>query len=165
MAPLLLQESVMASVLPAQRAFKPAQLYASIVFLAIGFASVAWTRLGLAIILPEVMKGIGVTSLALGGLVSTFTVLGTGIAEPLLGRLSDVVSRRMALALGLGLFSLFCLLTAFASNLPQMMVVRILLGMSQGLFIPTYLAFVGSAFGKRRGIAIAALVGVFTLGN
>jgi len=46
------QEAAMASAsaVSAQRIFRPAQLYASVIFLAIGFASVAWTRLGLAII-------------------------------------------------------------------------------------------------------------------
>ena len=155
----------MATAAPAIRQFRPLRVYVTLVLLAIGFASIAWTRLSIAIILPEVMKGIGVASLAVGGLISTFTVLGTGIAEPFMGRLADVLGRRFMLILGLALFSLFSLLTGLVSNVPEMATVRILLGVAQGMFIPCYVAFVGSAFPSRRGIAVAILVGAFTVGN
>jgi MFS family permease len=145
--------------------FNRVHLWLSMVFLAIGFASVAWTRLNIAIILPEVMSGIGVSSLTIGGTLATLSVLGTGFAEPFMGHLSDKIGRRLALTLGLGGFSLFSLLTAFSQNLPEMIVVRILLGVCQGLFIPTYLAFVGGTFERRRGFSIEALVGMFTIGT
>ncbi|MBV9897266.1 MAG: MFS transporter [Chloroflexi bacterium] len=135
------------------------------VLLAIGFASVAWTRLNIAIILPEVMQGIGVTSLAVGGFLATLSVLGNGLAEPFMGHLSDRIGRRLALTIGLAGFSLFSLLTAFATNLPEMVGIRVLLGVLQGLYIPTYLAFVGGTFEKRRGFWIEGLVGMFTIGS
>ena len=149
----------------APKSYNRAHLWLSMVFLAIGFASVAWTRLNIAIILPEVLQGIGVTSLALGGTLATVSVLGTGFAEPFMGHLSDRIGRRLALALGLGGFSVFSLLTAFAQNAEQMIVVRLLLGVLQGLYIPTYLAFVGGTFEKRRGFSIEVLVGMFTIGT
>lgn len=142
-----------------------AQLVGGIVCLAIGFASLAWTRLGIAIILPEVMHGIGVTSLSIGGLISTLTILGSGVCEPFFGRLSDVLTRRVALAVGLAGFSLFSLLTALATNLPEMLTVRILLGVGQGLYIPAYLAFLGSTFAGRRGFVLGSLGGMFTVGS
>ena len=147
------------------KSFTRVHLWLSMVLLAIGFASVAWTRLNIAIILPEVMQGIGVASLAVGGTLSTLSVLGTGIAEPFMGHFSDLIGRRLALALGLGGFSLFSLLTAFSQNLPEMVAVRVLLGVCQGLFIPTYLAFVGGTFERRRGFSLEALVGMFTIGT
>jgi MFS transporter, DHA1 family, inner membrane transport protein len=151
--------------LASPRSFNRVHLWLSMVFLAIGFASVAWTRLNIAIILPEVMSGIGVSSLAIGGTLATLSVLGTGFAEPFMGHLSDRIGRRLALTLGLGGFSLFSLLTALSQNLPEMIVVRILLGICQGLFIPTYLAFVGGTFERRRGFSLEALVGMFTIGT
>jgi MFS family permease len=147
------------------RSFNRVHLWLSMVFLAIGFASVAWTRLNIAIILPEVMSGIGVSSLAVGGFLATLSVLGNGLAEPFMGHLSDRIGRRLALTIGLAGFSLTSLLTAFASNLPEMVVIRVLLGVLQGLYIPTYLAFVGGTFEKRRGFWIEALVGMFTIGS
>jgi MFS transporter, DHA1 family, inner membrane transport protein len=155
-----------AADLPASsRSFNRVHLWLSMIFLAIGFASVAWTRLNIAIILPEVMQGIGVTSLAVGGTLATLSVLGTGFAEPFMGHFSDKVGRRVALTLGLGGFSLLSVLTALSQNLPEMIVVRLLLGVCQGLFIPTYLAFVGGTFERRRGFFLEALVGMFTIGT
>ena len=155
--------AVSANAVP--RSFNRVHLWLSMVFLAIGFASVAWTRLNIAIILPEVMQGIGVTTLAAGGTLATISVLGNGFAEPFMGHLSDKLGRRVALTVGLAGFSLFSLLTAFSQNLPEMIVVRLLLGVFQGLYIPTYLAFVGGTFERRRGFSIEALVGMFTIGT
>src|SRR5689334_11730738 len=150
---------------PTARSFNRAQLWLSMVFLAIGFASVAWTRLNIAIILPEVMQGIGVTSLATGGFLATLSVLGNGLAEPFMGHLSDRIGRRAALTIGVAGFSILSLITALATNLPEMIVIRVLLGVLQGLYIPTYLAFVGGTFEKRRGFWIEGLVGMFTIGS
>ena len=149
----------------AAKSFGRVHLWLSMVFLAIGFASVAWTRLNIAIILPEVMQGIGVTSLAIGGFLATLSVLGNGLAEPFMGHLSDRIGRRLALTIGLAGFSVLSLVTALATNLTEMIAIRILLGVLQGMYIPTYLAFVGGTFQKRRGFWIEGLVGMFTIGS
>src|SRR5437879_2122107 len=149
----------------AERSFNRVHLWLSMVLLATGFASVAWTRLNIAIILPEVMQGIGVTSLAVGGFLATLSVLGNGLAEPFMGHLSDRIGRRLALTIGLAGFSLSSVITALATNLPEMIAIRVLLGVLQGLYIPTYLAFVGGTFEKRRGFWIEGLVGMFTVGS
>jgi len=149
----------------AAKSFGRVHLWLSMLFLAIGFASVAWTRLNIAIILPEVMKGIGVTSLAVGGFLATLSVLGNGLAEPFMGHLSDRIGRRLALTIGLAGFSVLSLVTALATNLTEMIAIRILLGVLQGMYIPTYLAFVGGTFERRRGFWIEGLVGMFTIGS
>lgn len=149
---------------PAQRSSKPMRLFWGIFFIAVGFAFLAPTRLDIAILLPEVMHGIGVASLSAGGLISTLTVLGDGLSEPFMGRLSDKLSRRFSLAVGIAVFSLFSLLTAVAANLTTMVVVRILLGVGQAIFTPAYFAFLGGAFGKRRGLVLGSLAGLFTVG-
>jgi MFS family permease len=136
------------------RSFNRVHLWLSMVLLANGFASVAWTRLNIAIILPEVMQGIGVTSLAVGGFLATLSVLGNGLAEPFMGHLSDRIGRRLALTIGLAGFSVLSMITALATNLPEMIAIRVLLGVLQGLYVPTYLAFVGGTFENRRGFWI-----------
>src|SRR5689334_21092819 len=166
--PLETGGSFMASAvgtLATAKSFNRVHLWLSMVLLGIGFASVAWTRLNIAIILPEVMQGIGVTSLAVGGFLATLSVLGNGLAEPFMGHLSDRIGRRAALTIGLAGFSLLSLITALATNLTEMIVIRVLLGVLQGLYIPTYLAFVGGTFEKRRGFWIEGLVGMFTIGS
>ena len=136
----------------------------AILLVAIGFALLAPTRLDIAIILKEVMNGIGVASLGAAGLISTATLLGDGFFELLWGRVSDRWSRMGTLALGVALYSIFSILTAVATTLPSLYLMRILLGVGQAMFIPAYFAFVGGVYGKRRGLLCGALAGMFTIG-
>jgi MFS family permease len=136
----------------------------AVLLVAIGFALLAPTRLDIAIILKEVMSGIGVASLSAAGLISTATLLGDGFFELLWGRLSDRWSRMGTLALGVAVYSLFSILTALATTLPTLYLMRILLGVGQAMFIPAYFAFVGGVYGKRRGLLCGSLAGLFTIG-
>jgi MFS family permease len=141
-----------------------AHLILAIVLVAVGFALLAPTRIDIAILLKEVMTGIGVASLGAAGLISTATLLGDGLFEVFWGRLSDRWSRMGTLALGVALYSLFSILTATATNLPMMYLMRILLGVGQAMFIPAYFAFIGGIYGKRRGLLCGSLAGLFTVG-
>ncbi len=143
---------------------RKAHLGFAVLFVALGFMLLAPTRLDIAIILKEVMSGIGVASLGAAGLISTATLLGDGFFELLWGRLSDRWSRMGTLALGCALFSLFSILTAMATTLPTLYLMRILLGVGQAMFIPAYFAFIGGVYGKRRGLLCGSLVGLFTIG-
>lgn len=140
------------------------RLVVAVVLVAMGFTFLAPTRLDIAILLRNIMQGIGVTSLAAGGLISTATLIGDGITEPFLGRLSDRWSRRLSLSLGIALFSFFTLLTALATNFTSMLIVRVLLGIGQAMFIPAHFAFLGGAFGRHRGLVLGSLAGLFTVG-
>lgn len=154
-------------VIPPQATLTSARktkLVVAIVLAATGFALLAPTRLDIAIILKEVMNGIGVTSLAAAGLISTATLLGDGLTEMFWGRLSDRWSRTGILVLGIAIYSLFSILTATATSLPVLYAMRILLGVGQAMFIPAYFAFVGGIYGKRRGLLLGGLAGLFTVG-
>jgi MFS family permease len=141
-----------------------AHLILAVTLVAIGFALLAPTRLDITIILKEVMTGIGVTSLGAAGLISTATLLGSGTFELTCGGISDRWSRMGTLALGVALYSLFSILTAYATSLPMFYLMRILLGVGQAMFIPAYFAFVGGVYGKRRGLLCGSLAGLFTIG-
>ena len=143
---------------------RPAQLGLAIALAATGFALLAPTRIDIAILLREVMRGIGVASLGAAGLISTATLLGDGLTEMFFGHISDRWSRGGTLAIGVAVFSLFSILSAAASNLPALYLMRILLGVGQALFIPAYFAFVGGVYGKRRGLLLGSLGGMFTVG-
>ncbi len=136
----------------------------AITLAAIGFALLAPTRLDIAIILKEVMSGIGVTSLAAAGMISTATLLGDGLTEMFFGHVSDRWSRTGTLVLGIAIYSLFSILSAVATNLTTLYLMRILLGVGQAMFIPAYFAFVGGIYGKRRGLLLGSLAGLFTVG-
>jgi MFS family permease len=136
----------------------------AVLFAAVGFALLAPTRLDIAILLREVMHGIGVASLGAAGLISTATLFGDGLTEMFWGRVSDRWSRGGALAGGIALYSLFSILTAAATNLATLYLMRILLGVGQAMFIPAYFAFVGGVYGKRRGLIVGSLGGLFTIG-
>ncbi|HUZ71756.1 MAG TPA: MFS transporter [Stellaceae bacterium] len=145
-------------------ASRKAHLGLAVLLVAIGFALLAPTRLDIVIILKEVMHGIGIASLGAAGLISTATLLGDGVFELIWGRLSDRWSRMGTLALGVALYSTFSILTATATTLPTLYLMRILLGIGQAMFIPAYFAFVGGVYGKRRGLLCGSLAGLFTIG-
>jgi SHS family lactate transporter-like MFS transporter len=143
---------------------RPAHLGLAVALVAIGFALLAPTRIDIAILLREVMHGIGIASLAAAGSISTATLLGDGLVEILFGHLSDRWSRGGTLALGIALFSLFSILTAAATSLPVLYLMRILLGVGQAIYIPAYFAFLGGLYGRRRGLLLGSLGGMFTIG-
>ena len=149
---------------PRAGAGRPAHLGLALLLVAVGFALLAPTRLDIAILLREVMRGIGVASLSAAGLISTATLLGDGLTEMICGHVSDRWSRGGTLAIGVALFSLFSILSAAASTLPVLYLMRILLGVGQAMFIPAYFAFVGGIYGKRRGLLLGSLGGLFTVG-
>lgn len=137
----------------------------AVFLIAVGFAFIAPSRLDISVLLKQVMKGIGVTSLGTAGFISTATLLGDGVTETLWGRVSDRWSRSLALTVGMAVMSIFTLLTTLGTSLPTMFTVRILLGVGQAMFIPAYLAFVGSLYGRYRGLLCGSLGGFFTIGS
>lgn len=139
-------------------------LYLALVLAGTGFALLAPTRIDIAILLREVMRSIGVASLSAAGMISTATLLGDGLTEMFCGQISDRWGRGGTMAIGLALVSIFSVLTAVATTLPTLYLVRILLGVGQAVFIPAYFAFVGSISTKRRGLLLGSLGGLFTIG-
>lgn len=156
--------TTLASDKPGAGVKRPAHLGLAVLLVAIGFALLAPTRIDIAIILREVMAGVGVASLAAAGLISTATLLGDGVVEIFCGHISDRWSRGGTLALGIALYSLFSILTAAATSLWVLYLMRILLGVGQAIFIPAYFAFVGGIYGRRRGLLLGSLGGMFTIG-
>ncbi len=136
----------------------------AVFFAAIGFILCAPTRLDIAIIFKEVMHGLGVTSLAAGGFLATATLIGEGVMEMLTGGFSDRWGRMATLVVGLVTFSIFGILTAVSVALPLTYIFRILLGVGQAIFVPAWFAFVGGIHGKRRGVLLGFIGGLFTVG-
>ncbi len=136
----------------------------AVFFAAIGFILCAPTRLDIAIIFREVMHGLGVTSLAAGGFLATATLIGEGLTEMLTGGFSDRWGRMSTLVVGLVVYSIFGILTALSVALPVTYLFRICLGIGQAIFVPAWFAFVGGIHGKRRGVLLGFIGGLFTVG-
>jgi MFS family permease len=145
-------------------AARPAHLGLALVLAAVGFVLVAPTRLDIAVLLREVLHSLGVTSLAAAGLLSTATLLGDGVTEMLTGHVSDRWGRANTLVIGIVFFSVFSILSGLVASLATLYVVRILLGVGQAIFLPAYFAFVGGIYGRRRGLLLGTLGGLFTVG-
>ncbi|MCL6563931.1 MAG: MFS transporter [Firmicutes bacterium] len=143
----------------------PGRFAVAVALAAIGIVMVAVTRFDIATVLKEVMGALGIASVAGGGLVSTIPALGDGITEPFMGRLADVVRRRHIMALGIFIYSAFTLLTGLATNLFTIGLFRFFVGVGEGMYIPSYFSFLGSAFHTRRGFFIGILGGLFTVGT
>lgn len=141
-----------------------AYLCLAIFFAAVGFALLAPTRIDIAIIFKEVMTGLGVTSLAAAGFLTTATLVGEGLMEMLTGGFSDRWGRMWTLVVGLVVYSIFGILTAVSVPLPVTYLFRILLGVGQAIYVPAYLALIGGIHAERRGLLVGSLGGVFTIG-
>ena len=81
---------------------------------------------------------------------TTWTALAqavsTAACAPILGKLGDVLGRRTTLLLGLFVFTLGNVLTAFSSSLPFMMAARFVVGMGTAALAPVILAYIVTEF-------------------
>lgn len=113
--------------------------------------------------LPDIEGGIG-TGADNGTWISTAYLIGEIIMIPLTNYLSSVFSFRRFLLGNLGLFLIFSMGCAFASNLTEMIVLRGLQGFSGGVMIPMAFTRVLSIIPLRQqpvGLAAFALTATF----
>jgi MFS family permease len=87
------------------------------------------------------------------------------VAIPVVGRLSDIVGRKLAFQASLALFLVGSIVCAFASDLPGMVAGRAIQGAGGGALLPVTMAMVGDLLPPGRRAAALGLVGaVDTLG-
>lgn len=122
------------------RGFLPYALAAALIGLVGGFSSV----LG-----PAFMQAHG-----LADRNTTWTTLAqavsTAACAPILGRLGDLLGRRVTLLLGLAVFALGNLLTAAADSLPFLLVARFIVGLGTAAVTPVILSYIVSEFPEGR---------------
>lgn len=97
---------------------------------------------------PELSREWGLSS---AGLVPVFTsgIIGLLFGAPLFGLLGDRFGRRKAILSGLCLFGIVSLLTALATTLPQLVIMRFLTGVGLGGVIPNVASLVAEMSPKR----------------
>ncbi len=119
-------------------------------------------------LLPLYARDLGATGLSLGMIFAGFSMARFALT-PFIGRLSDRFGRRIFLAIGLALFSLFSLAYIQATTTVHLMIVRVLHGASAGMVIPVAQAYVGEIApegreGSYMGVFMVSLFAAFGIG-
>jgi DHA1 family multidrug resistance protein-like MFS transporter len=113
-------------------------------------------------LLPLYARDLGAAGVSLGMIFAGFS-MARFMLTPFIGRLSDRFGRRIFLAIGLALFSLFSLAYISASTAAHLIIIRVCHGASAGLVIPVAQAYVGelSPEGREGSFMGAFMVSLF----
>ncbi|WP_298284499.1 MFS transporter [Acidocella sp.] len=123
----------------------------TVVVLALGFGLVGLDRWIIAPLFPFIMKDLGINFSQLGAIVGILGI-GWGVSAIFFGNLSDVLGRRSVLIPALLLFSLLAGFTGLAGSFMMLMTLRLIMGVSEGAFLPASSAATSEASNpKRRG--------------
>ncbi|KAK3687372.1 major facilitator superfamily-domain-containing protein [Podospora appendiculata] len=116
-----------------------------------------------AIITVSIGRDLGMTQGEITWITASMA-LTSGAFQLGIGQLADLLGRRLILIVGLGSFSLFVLLVAFAQNPFWMDVVCGILGVCSAMVVPSAIGIMGAAYAtpsKRKNMAFSA----FSAGN
>jgi MFS family permease len=103
--------------------------------LAIGFGMVGLDRFIINPLFPVIQKDLGLNYRDLG-LISAVLALTWGFASIFSGRLSDSLGRKAVLVPAITIFSLLVATTGLATGLVSLLVIRSLMGLAEGAFVP-----------------------------
>lgn len=107
----------------------------AIALLALGFGMVGLDRFIINPLFPVMQKELGLNYQDLG-LISAVLALAWGAASIFSGRLSDLVGRKKVLVPSMVVFSLLVATSGLASGLVSLMVIRGLMGLAEGAYVP-----------------------------
>src|SRR5260221_5334963 len=111
-------------------------MLARLLWLSVGTFVIGAEGFIVAGVLPQVASDLG-TSLAACGQLITAYALAYAIGSPVLAALFGKAPRKPMLVAALAAFAVANAIAAVSVNLPMLIVGRVLLGLSAGLFIPT----------------------------
>ena len=103
--------------------------------------------------------------LADAGLLSTVFTLGMGLAGIPTAFLMARLKRKTVINIGIFVFSITTLLTAFSFGFADMFVYRAVSGLGEAMQLTALLAIAASYFTKRRGLAIGSVNMSFAIGG
>lgn len=99
------------------------------------------------------------------GWIGAAVVVGSGVGSILAGYLSDKVGRRLLFILDFVLFIVFAGLSALAQNIPELIILRFLVGVGIGIDYPVSTALLSEASPKKhRGKLLALWINGFNVG-
>ncbi len=119
-------------------------------------------------LLPLYASDMGASGLELGMIFAGYGIVNS-VATPIMGRLSDRRGRKTFLSIGLLAYSILSLGYVWAADVPQLVLVRLLMGGAGAMIVPIALAYIGDLSpegeeGKWMGYANAAFFSGFGIG-
>ena len=145
------------------RAWDTSYEWKTVTLLTLGFGLVGLDRWIIAPLFPSMMKDLQLNYQDLGNIVGALG-LAWGIFAVVAGGLSDRVGRRRVLIPALVGFSLLSGLSGMTSGLASLIVIRALMGMTEGSFCPTSFATTNDASKpSRRGFNLGLQQSTFPL--
>jgi len=145
------------------RAWDTSYEWKAVTLLTLGFGLVGLDRWIIAPLFPSMMKDLQLNYQDLGNIVGALG-LAWGIFAVVAGGLSDRVGRRRVLIPALVGFSLLSGFSGMASGLASLIVIRALMGMTEGSFCPTSFATTNDASKpSRRGFNLGLQQSTFPL--
>jgi len=128
--------------------------YAAVAMLALGFGLVGLDRFIILPLFPVMMADLKLDYQDLGN-ISAVLAIAWGISSIYMGRLSDRIGRRKVLIPAVLLFSLLAGLSGLANGIAALLLIRAVMGVSEGAFTPTAIATTAeSSHPARRGLNI-----------
>ncbi|MFA7769090.1 MFS transporter [Streptomyces sp. NRRL S-448] len=135
----------------------------AVLLLSLGFGLVGLDRWIVSPMFPAMMEDLGLDYQDLGNIVGALG-LAWGCASLLIGGISDRLGRRRILVGSLVLFSVCSLLTGFATGLISLILIRVVMGITEGAFSPTAVTATAEASRPhRRGLNMGAQQSTFAL--
>jgi DHA1 family inner membrane transport protein len=147
----------------AARSSSMRQTIGLVLLLGVSYMFNAMDRQVFPALLTSIRADYGLT-LPQGGFVSTVFTVNVAIFAALSGWFMTKCGRRYVLLGGLVGYSLFTLLTPFATGFVSLTVLRALTGVGEALQVGAVYACMGAYFGARRGAAMGAMQTFFGLG-
>lgn len=128
--------------------------YTAVAMLALGFGLVGLDRFIILPLFPVMMSELQLDYQDLGN-ISAVLAIAWGISSIFMGRLSDRIGRRKVLIPAVLLFSLLAGLSGLANGVAALLLIRAVMGVSEGAFTPTAIAATAeSSQPSRRGLNI-----------
>ena len=138
----------------------------TLILLAFGFALVGLDRWIIAPLFPHMMKDLGLDYQQFGVLIGVLS-LTWGVCAITMGRLADRIGHRKIIIAAMVLFSLLSSLSGFASGFLSLLIIRAMMGVAEGAFLPAGVAAIAEvSHPSRRGFnqglqfSMAALMGL-----
>ncbi|UPO77264.1 MFS transporter [Arthrobacter sp. Helios] len=135
----------------------------TVLLLSLGFGLVGLDRWIISPLFPSMMKDLGLNYQDLGNIIGALG-LAWGVSALVMGGLSDKLGRRRVLVGSIIAFSLCSLLTGLSGGLMSLIIIRVIMGITEGAFSPTAVASTAEASRPhRRGLNMGMQQSTFAL--